>query len=125
MGINLDNLNTMAAELSCILQDDTSKDEDYLAPTAYAIETAKQVLSESRFDGNYPLGDVCADGDGGIRIDWQNGDSYVSLVIPSKSTGKQYIFWQFGSDYSGTYDISGAALRNQLEQLTDGHLPTP
>jgi hypothetical protein len=118
------NLKLMAAELENLQADLSQYDEDNLPPTGYAVSTTESVLrqSGSTFRGYYPLGDVYAN-NGGMRVDWRADDRHVSLVVPPDSSGKSYIFWQFGAEYGGTYDVTGLALTESLKCLADGTIP--
>lgn len=101
------------------LRDDDEYDDDFLRPTNYAIEKAREWLIEtnSKLDGLPPGGHVSTIGDGGVRVEWASDNKRIHLVIASDVLGKTYIYHQEGLVYDVDRNVSSMALSKWLRWL--------
>lgn len=82
------------------LDDEDDYDEEFLKPSKTATNTTRNVLLQAyRGHTNFSLLPkfVTADGDGGIRIQWQNKAKELRLLCSDK--GELKLYWQNGSEY--------------------------
>lgn len=88
-------------------------------PTPYAFGKAWEVISAvgNQMGHEFPLGSAVEDGEGGIRIEWENKDRHVRLVIPDTQEKRHYIFHQ-EDDEHGLDNISAHVLAGWLYWLT-------
>jgi hypothetical protein len=66
---------------------------------------------------NFPRGSVGTDGEGGIRIEWNQNVREVRLVIPAHSDGKMYLYYQAGKSYGIVENPSAQGLAYWLGWL--------
>ncbi len=100
-----ENLQEFHERLFELTQDDY--DEEFLAPTDFAYQTMEKFLrglSES-FDRLLPIPNIVPDGEGGIRAEWEIRGKILSLVCPSKSDWKPYIYFEEGDFYDAEKDV--------------------
>jgi len=100
-----------------------------LRPTPYAfqetvellLDAAKIFLAIQSPPGSrrctFPAGCVTTDSEGGVRIEWLNGDRAVRLVVRSKEDQQRYIYHQIGEDYDVDYNVSADILAYWLRVL--------
>ncbi|MDQ3747405.1 MAG: hypothetical protein M3367_00090 [Acidobacteriota bacterium] len=82
------------------LDDESDYNEEFLKPSKFATNAARNVLLQAyRGLSNFSLLPtfVTADGDGGIRILWQNEAKELRLLCSDEGTLKLY--WQDGKNY--------------------------
>lgn len=74
-------------------------------PSAYAITTAKRLISEA---GETKLiGKAHTSGGGEVRVEWRHGQRSIRLVVPSGVEYPSYIYYEVGeSDDCGAEDIN-------------------
>jgi len=109
---------------------DQSDEYGLLRPTTYAQQRTLELLSQSFFivvaglasEGQrcsrFPHGAVTTDDQGGLRIEWAEGDRAVHLVVPSEPDGQSYIYHEMGQDYAAEKRVSGTALAQWLARLS-------
>ena len=90
------NILTSLAELN-----EEHYDEDFLAPTFFAItsvinhlRTASRPLGDS-----LPIPNIIADGDGGIRVEWRNAEKDLRLLHPASEVNQIKLYFQEGKKY--------------------------
>ncbi len=82
------------------LDDESDYDEEFLKPSKLATDTTRNVLLQAyRGHTNFSLLPkfVTADGDGGIRIQWQKEAKELRLLCSDE--GELKLYWQNGSEY--------------------------
>lgn len=82
------------------LEDESDYDEEFLKPSKTATDTTRNVLLQAyRGHTNFSLLPkfVTADGDGGIRVQWQNEAKELRLLCSDE--GELKLYWQNGSEY--------------------------
>jgi hypothetical protein len=90
------NLLVFLAELD----DESDYNEEFLMPSELATNATRNVLLQAyRSLANFSLLPrfVTADGDGGIRIQWQHGARELRLLCSDEGALKLY--WQDGNNY--------------------------
>ena len=104
------------------LREEDAEECGVTAPTAYARETTRRLLvdASSRMKPGFPKGWVCLDWQGGIRIEWGQGERHVRLVVPPQDEGLQYVYHELDSDHGVDKDASGDILARWLDWLTQG-----
>lgn len=119
-GIPPEGIKRIFAEFDTIINDN-SYDDEYKKPTDYSVRMMAVILLQSvvGLEIHYPVGDLYADGTGGLRIDWRNGEKQVRLVVPANEDRNIYIYYQNKEDFNGCYDVSGQLLKKFLGWLID------
>jgi hypothetical protein len=90
-----------------------------IRPTRNALLQAALTITVAALSmrGTFPYGDVMEDESGGIRIEWGNGNKYITLALRADQSGRHYIFYQQGAN-RGLANVSGQALVQLLQWLT-------
>src|SRR5262249_26460762 len=89
------------AELQEGFADDEEYDETFLRPTATAFAAALSMtvqvylLMAERF----PRASVAADGGGGVRLTWTDGDRNVRLVFSAREPESPYLYHETALQY--------------------------
>ena len=79
---------------------DEDYDEDFLPPSKLATESTRNMLIQAyRILPNFTLLPkfITADGDGGIRVQWQKAEKELRLIC--NAVGELKIYWQTGKEY--------------------------
>jgi hypothetical protein len=117
-----DNLGNMITELRESLTGEEHDDYGVLRPTTYAFNTILDLLFTAAVEmgegRTFPYGSVTTDRDGGIRIEWRNGERNVRLIVPSRQEGMRYIYFEEGEEYRAIPVVTAAELRRRLEALS-------
>lgn len=110
----------LVQQLSDLLTGDTNFDEEYLPPTERAINAALDLLGNAAIELHTPLpeGILYPDGDGGLRVDWQQGNRQVRLVIHHASTSQDYVYHQERTDYDLETSVTARQLAGWIRWLT-------
>lgn len=95
-------------------------DDDFLAPTDYAINEAKKLLNDVVLEGW-----LTTSGGGEIRVEWQNDNKHVNLVIASAADKESYLYHDDGPDYHIEKDISIDSVNKWLTWLGPKKPKTP
>ncbi|MDQ2686500.1 MAG: hypothetical protein M3Y28_01390 [Armatimonadota bacterium] len=91
------------------------EDEPHDKPTAYAYNTALQLLIETQsYLPAFPKAAVTADETGGVRIQWTWPERQVRLIVPCDNTGRYYLYHESGDDYDVQEKPSPADLAHWL-----------
>jgi hypothetical protein len=96
------NLNYLLADL---LELKTLVDsEDFVRPTAYAVDKAIDfcIPSGSLIKAEFPYGSVAPDGDGGIRIEWMEGNKHVRLLVSANADTRPELYYEDRDEYDIT-----------------------
>jgi len=96
------------------LDDESDYNEEFLMPSESAINATRNVLLQAyRSLANFSLLPkfITADGDGGIRIQWQNGARELRLLCSDEGALKLY--WQDGNNY----DLEEPEVANIISRL--------
>ena len=89
-------------------------DEDYLAPTKFALHTAEEFLLSliDSYDKPLPIPNFIPDGEGGIRAEWEIKGRELRLVCPAKNDWKPYLYHEEGDTYKAEKNLqTGTFLR--------------
>ncbi len=118
-------------EIGELASGDESDEYGVLRPSDYAYRTTMQLLKrsfsllstgKSRLEAQqcrrFPRGAVSTDEQGGLRIEWVEGDRAVHLVVPAEPGGQSYIYHEIGQDYAAEKRVSGSALASWLARLS-------
>lgn len=84
--------------------------------TERAYRTAKQYLSEFINYVSDKLPDLTPDGDGGIDLEWKQGDRVVMAVVRDSDKLPSYIYFEDSVNY-GSRALSPELLREKLNWL--------
>jgi hypothetical protein len=112
--IESSNLTRVRAELLEL----QSEEDPTGRPTPYAFRRTWELLFEAgkQMKLDFPYGYVMEDGEGGIRIEWENQSRYVRLIVPAEQDGQQYIYYQ-NNDTRDIDEVSANALAGWLYWL--------
>lgn len=94
-----------------------------LRPTKHARRITRKVLRVALEDALcrkpslFPRGAVTTDENGGLRIEWSDGDTAVCLVIPAQKGGQSYIYHEHGNAYGTTGRVTGSLLSSRLQKF--------
>lgn len=103
------------------LRSNVNRDGYIFRPTPYAHEHARDwtIIAFSRANAGVPAPDFIPDGEGGIDIEWMNGEREVTLSCRARPTLKgNYIYWQDADEYDAK-GVSIFLLTDRLNWLTD------
>ncbi|CAN5573042.1 hypothetical protein BH10CHL1_BH10CHL1_51180 [soil metagenome] len=91
----------MLSSINALLDEEAEDDYGILRPTDNVIETAFQMLIDSsdQMAQLFPYGSISTDSEGGIRIEWNNKERDVRLVIPAIENKSPYIYYDSGETY--------------------------
>ncbi len=111
-------LQTMLDDLS---ECKTSPDYDtnYQQPTSYAVTRTQNLLQDSSaiLGNDLPLGTLLPDGNGGIRIEWIRSVRELSVMVPAKADGKEYLYHEEDTDYKVEHNLTPHSLAQWLRWL--------
>ena len=92
-------------------------DEEFLAPTEHILEGAIQLIYSINdylgYEMPIPLF-VIPDGEGGIRIEWQNMDKHLRLSL---GEGRIYLYFEDNSQYDAVENFDAKQLVEKLKWL--------
>ena len=91
------------------LDDDSDYDKEFLKPSKVATTTTRNTLLQAYrgiFNFTYLPKFITADGEGGIRIQWQNKEREIRLLCSAEGLLKLY--WQDGKKY----DLEEPTIKN-------------
>lgn len=96
-----------------------SYDEDFIAPSAYAYECARDFMfaAFNSFGCKLPVPFYVPDGEGGIRIEWEQGARELRLICPASDSQSPYLYHEEGSDYEVDEQVTDSVLRERLRWL--------
>lgn len=90
-----------------------NEQNDWVAPTAYAYDTARSVLNECP---GLKLSFVATDDQGGIRMAWRHGEKQVRVNFGAGPGFKSYIYYE-GDSAHDVEPLLPANLRSRLHWL--------
>lgn len=98
------------------------EDEDYTRPTAYAFETALNLLLAARDllyqrDCGFPRATFGTTDEGTVLVYWRKPGRSVQAVVPSQPKGDGYILVLEGSAPTIYDDLDGLTLAKTLEEF--------
>lgn len=116
-----DKAGEMLSDLKAQLTGDSSLHEDYMRPSTYSIGKITELLLGARalLKNPFPRGMIFADGDGGIRIEWNYPHRELRLAIPYRLEDTAYIYHENGDKYDADYNVSTANLAHWLNWITE------
>ena len=96
-------------------------DEDFLKPTesnfTEVLRLIRSLYSNTDKGDLYPIPQVSADGDGGIRIRWVKDAKEIRLKYNDGLGKKSYIYHQQNDDYDVEYEVDSENLKKWLDWL--------
>lgn len=119
-------LKSISRQLSGLSQRDPD-DEDFVAPTQYAIVKLIDVVQSTAYTmmasrWRMPEGSVMTDYSGGIRIEWWHEREYcVTLSIGNDAKSKSYVFVKLHKGDPGSVNerVLPVRLASQLRTLSE------
>jgi len=123
--LGTDGFSATIKQIFALVAGDESDGYGVLRPTDYAQRKTLKLLSraqkafaddvENRQLGlSFPKGFVATDSEGGIRIEWLNGDKTIRLVVPASENGQSYIYFEDDSEYGTSDRVNGSVLAHFL-----------
>lgn len=114
-------LSEMLDQLASLMQTEEGN-EEFLAPTPQAAARMRALLEgASEFGPDaFPQGTICADGDGGLRLEWIRPRRELRLVIAASAQGRSYLYHEAGDDYGADYAPDAEKLGRRLDWLRFG-----
>lgn len=112
------NLKLLLRDIEELMRSD-EYDDDFLIPTKYAVNQAKEWLDRAaKIRLDFPVGGkVSTDGSGSLRIRWISRDKEVCLVSSADPYKKSYIYYENDSDYDAELDVTPDAIANKIAWL--------
>ena len=109
-------LDGMLEQLDTLAHPD-DYDDDFQAPTPSAVVRTRAFLEEAggSLEAAFPSGTICADGVGGLRIEWIRPDRELRLVVSRSQEGRSYLYHEQGADYAADYSPDFAKLGEWLQ----------
>ncbi len=94
-------------------------DEEFLEPTKYAYDCARRFMLEAYKVFQYALltPHYVPDGEGGIRIEWENGTRELRLICPSSESKSPYLYHEDGDEYGVDEQVTDSKLNERLQGL--------
>jgi hypothetical protein len=116
--VSLAGLNALLNQLDALMEA-KDYDNDFLPPTENAAARMRGFLEDAsgHLKTALPLGTMCADGDGGLRLEWVRPDHELRLVVSASPEGRSYIYHEQGSDYAADYSPTADSLSYRLNWL--------
>src|SRR5205085_643412 len=107
------------AELQDVYADDEEHNETFLRPTPAAFASALSVVIQAYLSmgHHFPRASVAADGGGGIRLTWMNGERNVRLVFSARDPASPYLYHEAGSEYDVVRDVTPPNVEQWLRWL--------
>lgn len=117
--LSSEKANNALVDIAAVLQFTDDYDDEFLRPTDQAFSlTCRLVRSAySEIREFIPSLYAVADGDGGLRVRWTQGDKEIRLACHALSVEKTYIYHQRNSDYNVDYNINADKLVYWLRWL--------
>ena len=93
-------------------------DED-APPTQFAVNEALGLIGSvrARLTGYWTEPHIATDGYGGLRFSWRNDQKEVRAIIPRKTKGRQYLYWEDGDQYDTVDNFTSVTLASFLDRL--------
>ena len=101
-------------QLNEMFHDSSYFDEECLIPSDRALGRMFELLSEAPF---LPRGVVYPDGDGGLRLEWVQGNKQLSLAIHLSDPLRDYLYHQEGVGEIARYAV--VPLTDDLSAFTN------
>lgn len=94
-------------------------DDDFQAPTPGAVARMRAFLegASGSLEIAFPSGTICADGAGGLRVEWIRPDRELRLVVSRTQEGRSYLYHEQGDDYAADYSPDVIKLGEWLRWL--------
>lgn len=110
----------LVQQLVDVMRDEDNFDEECLLPTERAIHAALVFLGDAAVELRTPLpeGALYPDGDGGLRIEWEQDERQIRLVIHRDSSSQDYIYHQERADYALEANVTAHQLAGWIRWLT-------
>src|SRR5207237_10064620 len=115
-------LVSIVSDFMELLRREEEDDYGILKPTIYAFNfTLDLLFSTATAMGPRvacPYGSISTDYEGGVRIEWRNGERSVRLIVPARPEGMRYIYFEDSQTYRAVPIVTAAELRRRLEALS-------
>lgn len=96
--------------------------DEFRKPTEYAFRRTRYLLEKASIYLQLPLpeGTLFPDGDGGFRSEWSLNTRHLSLMIPYREHGKEYLYHEESEAYGVEYHVTPKYLAHWLQWCMEG-----
>ena len=113
-----DGLSDLLDQLDLLVEAE-DYDDDFRPPTESSVARMRGFLEGANgiLKSAFPAGTICADGDGGLRLEWIRPDRELRLIVSASLQGRSYLYHEQGNEYAADYAPNADELGRWLNWL--------